>query len=271
MNTQTVKASPRRFIVAASLLLFLSAVPVFSQDERATSRQGLAATGYMTSPEVSDDLDGTNDEYFYKFLAGPGKLTVILEVVANETNAGATLDLFGANSRAILSNILAQGVDGSSERVSRSITLAKAQEIVIRIKGMKYGSSAGYPGIYKIRLEGPAARFADAGPAMVPGPEKGPELPQPAAPDPDKVPEVPQSAATGNKPEAAPTDGTDQAKESNDLPSDAAAPNEKPASAPSNKSSKGKKTEKVESAIDKATTKSQKLLDLIEKVKPKKP
>lgn len=78
----------------------------------------------LTSSEINDDLDGSGDEYFYKFSVGAGKLTVTFEVKASGTNAGATLDLFDANSRPILSDVLAQGVDGGSERVVKSVQIS---------------------------------------------------------------------------------------------------------------------------------------------------
>ncbi|HEX8264337.1 MAG TPA: hypothetical protein VF596_02860, partial [Pyrinomonadaceae bacterium] len=135
---------------ALGMLLFISVTPSFGQGDppiktkdvetrRSETVEGLIDTGFMTTPDISDDLDGSDDEYFYKVLAGPGKLTVTMEVVANGTNAGAYLDLFGPNSKAILSNMLVQGIDGGSDKVTKSVNIAKKQIIVIRIKGIKYG------------------------------------------------------------------------------------------------------------------------------------
>jgi hypothetical protein len=116
--------------------------------ERGSSRE----TAFLVQGNsVTDDLDGSGDAYFYKFLAGPGKVTITLEVEANETNAGATLDVFGTGPRAIVSNVLAQGVDKGSETVERSFKLAKQQSIVIRIKGIRYGDSGG-TGSYTITI-----------------------------------------------------------------------------------------------------------------------
>lgn len=238
MKTQTVNTNTTRFFLVAAaalgMLLFVSITPSFGQKEqaeRATSRDGLTETGFMTNPEVSDDMDGTDDEYFYKFQAGPGKLTVTLEAVANETNAGATLDLFGVNSKPILSNMLAQGVDGGSERVSKSVNLAKAQDIIIRIKGLKYGSSAGYAGIYKIRLEGTAVSFNDVGPADGRVEAKEPDVAQSDGPVEVKKADVPQS------------DGPVEVKE----------------------------PDAVDRVIEKGKAKSNKLLELLKKVKTKIP
>ena len=102
--------------------------------------------------QVTDDLDGSDESYWYKFTVGPGKVTITLEVDANETNAGATLDVFSVSSRPILSNVLAQGVDKGSERVEKSIKLTKQQTIIVRIKGIKYGDSGG-TGTYTITVQ----------------------------------------------------------------------------------------------------------------------
>jgi hypothetical protein len=253
MNTQTVNTSTTRtFLVAAAavgMLLFSFTTQTFGQKEpfeprRATTRDGLIDTGYMTNADLSDDLDGSEDEYFYKFQASPGKLTVTLEVDANETNAGAYLDLFGADSKAILSNLLAQGVDGGSERVTKSVTLAKKQEIVIRIKGIKYGSSGG-TGTYKILLEGPAANFKDAAPSEGPVEVK--------------------------KPDVAPSEGTGQNKEPDAAQSNGTGQDKKATEAPSAEKVQDKKADVVDRVIEKGKTKTKKLLTVLDKIKAKIP
>lgn len=254
MNTKIANTKATRSVLittaAVGMLLFSFTTQSFGQKEpveqkRATSRDGLTDTGFMTNPNLSDDLDGNEDEYFYKFHAAPGKLTVTLDVKANETNAGATLDLFGVNSKAIMSNLLAQGVDGGSERVSKSVNLAKAQDIIIRIKGLKYGSSASYPGIYKIVLEGPAADFKGTAPS--------------------------DGAGADNKPAPAPTNETGQDTSPNAGPSDNKAQDKKSATTPPVEAGKDKKSGAVDRVIDKTKKESGKWLDLLEKVKTIKP
>jgi hypothetical protein len=266
MKTQTLNTiTTRPILVAAAvgMLLFSFATESFGQKEpvetqRATTRDGLADTGYMTKADVSDDLDGSEDEYFYKFQAGPGKLTVTLEVVANETNAGAYLDLFAINSKATLSNMLAQGVDGGSERVSKSVNLAKAQDIIIRIKGIRYGSSGG-TGTYKILLEGPGATFKDVAP-----PDGTVEVKKPDEAPPDGTVEV-------SNPDAAPSAGTVEVKKPDEAPSDVPVEVKKPDVAPSDGPAEVKKPDVVDRAIEKGKTKSQKLLDVLNKAKAKIP
>lgn len=135
-------------MVIVTLLLFASVSPALGQ--RSEDRDNPTP---LKSKEVSDQLDGSEDEYFYQFTAGPGKLTVTFEVKAAGTNAGAYLDLFNAKSRPILSNVLAQGVDGSSERVVETAQISQRQTMTLRIKGIKYGSSGGQ-GTYKVLLDG---------------------------------------------------------------------------------------------------------------------
>src|SRR4029079_2793705 len=160
----------------AAVLLCASISPAFGQ-ERSEDRD---KPTLITSNEINDNLDGSGDQYFYKFRAGPGKLTVRLEVKASGTNAGATLDLFDNKSRPVLSDILAQGVDGGAERVVNSVQISTKQDVVLKIKGIKYGDSGG-TGTYRVALSGavnmaPAAApaggaAAPAGGAAAPGPK----------------------------------------------------------------------------------------------------
>lgn len=165
-------------MVIVAVLFCASVIPAFGQ-ERSEDRDKPTP---LTSTEINDNLDGSNDQYFYKFSAGPGKLTVTLEVKASGTNAGAMLDLFDNKSRPLLSDVLAQGVDGGVERVVNSVQISTKQDVVLKIKGVKYGDNGG-TGTYKIALSGavniapaaaPAAGGAPApagGGAAAPGPK----------------------------------------------------------------------------------------------------
>lgn len=152
-------------LIIAVFLIFASMSPAFGQ-ERSTDRDNPTP---LTAKVVTDELDGTDTAYFYKFTAGPGKLTVTIEVKASGTNAGAMLDLFDAQSRPILSDVLAQGVDGGSERIANSVQLSGKRDIVLRVKGLKYGDTGG-TGTYKITLDGPVVVAPGAAPAPAPAP-----------------------------------------------------------------------------------------------------
>src|SRR5688572_23957021 len=100
--------------VLLALLTLTGAAFAQPEQERSEDRDKPAM---LLSNEISDDLDGTEQEYFYSFTAGPGKLTITFEVDAASTNAGAYLDLFDTAGKSILSNVLVQGIDGGKERV----------------------------------------------------------------------------------------------------------------------------------------------------------
>lgn len=152
MNSYSIGRTRVRFYPACLLIaamLLASGNPAFGQN-RSSDRDNPTP---LKSRMVSDRLDGSDDEYFYQFSAGPGKLTITFDVKADGTNAGAYLDLFDANSNPILENVLAQGVDKGSERLVRSVQISRRQNIIMRVKGIRYGDSGG-TGIYKIRLDG---------------------------------------------------------------------------------------------------------------------
>lgn len=151
-------------LVSAAFLIFASMSSAFGQ-ERSTDRDNPTP---ITAKVISDDLDGSDTAYFYKFTAGPGKLTVTIEVKASGTNAGAMLDLFDANSRPLLSDVLAQGIDGDTERIVNSVQLSGKRNILMRIKGLKYGDTGG-TGTYKITLDGTVV-VPQAAPAAAPAP-----------------------------------------------------------------------------------------------------
>lgn len=223
-------------VLFAAVLLIFTGAPA---QDRSEDRNNPTL---VTANEITDDLDGAENEYFYKFTAGPGKLTVTLEVDANETNAGANLDLFTDTNKPIMQNMLVQAIDGGSDRGSRSVKLRKKQIIIIRIKGLKYGTSGRYTGTYKILLEG-AVDFKLAAPAEG---QVQPETPV-AAPD---------ENAQNNQPDPAPS---------------AVAATDNPEAARSTPTSENKKPDVVDRALEKEKTKSQKLRGLLDKVKAKIP
>lgn len=159
--------SSGRFYAASmfitAILICASISAAFGQ-ERSTDRD---KPTLLTSNKVDDDLDGSDTTYFYKFTAGPGKLTLTFEVKASGTNAGAMLALFDARSRPLLSDVLAQGVDGGSERQVNSVQLRSRQDLLLSIKGLKYGDSGG-TGTYTVTLDGPVVVSQGAAPAPAP-------------------------------------------------------------------------------------------------------
>ncbi len=151
-------------ILATFTILFLLASSAVVAQERSEDRDNPTP---INSKEISDDLDGSEDTFYYVLTVGPGKLTITFEVKANDTNAGAYLDVFDTKSNAILSNVLAQGVDKGSERVVKTINSAKQRNLILRITGIKYGSSGG-GGTYKVLFDGAIVIAPPAAPAEKP-------------------------------------------------------------------------------------------------------
>ena len=106
---------------------------------------------------LTGELDGTDESHSYTLtITGPGKVTLIFDVKASGTNAGAYFDLLDGKGRAILSDVLVQGVDSGSERISKSVNFIKPQVLTLRVKGIRYGSSGGN-GVYSVQIDGPVA------------------------------------------------------------------------------------------------------------------
>ena len=160
MNTPGLRGNSARIypvcLAIATLLLFVSISQAFGQG-RSEDRNNPTP---LKSKQVTDQLDGSEDEYFYQFSAGPGKLTVSFEIKASGTRAGAHLDLFDADGGPILSSVLEQGVDGGGRRDVKSAQLAQRQTLIMRIKGINNGGIGGR-GTYQVLLDG-AVDFAPA-------------------------------------------------------------------------------------------------------------
>ncbi len=101
----------------------------------------------LDSLTLRGSLSGSDNERYYSFIGGTGKTELHFEVKASGDNAGATFDLFDKKSRAIVSNVFVQSVNRSAERQIETFQ----QEVILRIKGMRYGSNGGQ-GVYRVRI-----------------------------------------------------------------------------------------------------------------------
>jgi len=157
----------------------------------------------LSSTELRGELDGTDTEYFYSFVAGPGELTLTFDVKATGTNSGATFDLFDKNSRPLLSSVLVQAIDRGSDRSVQTIQLLSSQAILMRIKGIDYGGS-GNRGAYLVRLNGPVAQGgSSARPPSTAGGNKN---------EPASEPLSKEGNRPANKPPSRPDSSADAAK-----------------------------------------------------------
>lgn len=105
----------------------------------------------LRSAEITGDLDGSGSEYFYSFIAGPGELTITVDVKSSTGQGLLNFELLDKNAAtAILCCEYAQADgDGLSGRDMKSVKLANQQPVVLHVIGGKAGK-----GTYRIRLSG---------------------------------------------------------------------------------------------------------------------
>ena len=108
----------------------------------------------VKSNEINGELDASGDEYFYSFLAGPGELTITVDVKSSTGQALLNFELLDKNAAAaILCCEYAQADgDGQSARNVKSVTLAKRQLVILHATIGKAGV-----GTYRVRLSGAVA------------------------------------------------------------------------------------------------------------------
>jgi len=100
----------------------------------------------LSSNELKGSLGGVDKEFYYSFVAGPGKITVTVDIKASEGVTNMTLN-FSAESADIL--VMPLATHRGSKRESDSFNLDERQTVV-----MKLASTGSYKGSYQIRLGG---------------------------------------------------------------------------------------------------------------------
>jgi hypothetical protein len=103
--------------------------------------------------EITGELDDSGDEYFYSFPAGPGELTITVDVKSSTGQALLNFELLDKNAAAaILCCEFAQADgDGQSARVVKGVRLGKRQTVVLHVTVGKSGR-----GTYRVRFSGSA-------------------------------------------------------------------------------------------------------------------
>jgi hypothetical protein len=139
----------KSLLLAASLLVLVAATAsAFAQ-----SRDRDHPTPF-TSDEIKGQLKGEEIEYFYSFTAGPGELTITVDVKSSDGTTGTAFELLDADANKVL--ICCEGAQadsgGQSGREVVSIKLAKRQTVILHLTPFKYGT-----GTYRVRISGAAA------------------------------------------------------------------------------------------------------------------
>lgn len=141
----------KRSILLGISLLFLVAV---TGSAVAQSRNRDHPTR-LTSDEIKGELNGSEIEYFYSFTAGPGEVTLTVDVKSSDGTTGINFELLDKNASApLLCCEFAQADStGTTGRDVKSVKLAKGQTVVLHLTPFKIGK-----GTYRVRISG-AAEF----------------------------------------------------------------------------------------------------------------
>ena len=107
----------------------------------------------LSSGDVTGTLNDHNQESFYSFTAGPGEVTITLDVQARRNDIGnMSFELLARDgSTSLLCCYGAQGDSGGTGRDTASIKLPKRQTVVLYIKSGPVGG-----GTYHVRVTGAA-------------------------------------------------------------------------------------------------------------------
>lgn len=141
----------RSLTIALSLVLFI--VVALSGAAAAQSKDRDHPTR-VTSNEINGELDASGDEYFYSFTAGPGELTLTVDVKSSTDQALLNFELLDSRAAAaiICCEFAQADGDGQSARVIKSVKLGKRQTVVLHVTVGKAGR-----GTYRVRLTGAVA------------------------------------------------------------------------------------------------------------------
>jgi hypothetical protein len=108
----------------------------------------------VKSNEINGELDASGDEYFYSFFAGPGELTITVDVKSSGGTAGINFELLDKNAAtAIICCEFAQADStDQSGRDVKSVKVRSRQRVILHLTQFKYGT-----GTYRVRLGGAVA------------------------------------------------------------------------------------------------------------------
>jgi len=139
----------RSLSIALSFLLFI--VVALSGSAAAAQSKDRDHPTRVTSNEINGELDASGDEYFYSFTAGPGELTLTVDVKSSTDQALLNFELLDSHAAAaiICCEFAQADGDGQSARVMKSVKLGKRQTVVLHVTVGKAGR-----GTYRVRLSG---------------------------------------------------------------------------------------------------------------------
>lgn len=117
----------------------------------------------LNSDELRGVLTGNGGESFYSFTAGPGELTITVEVKSREGTLAMPFELLDTNAAdSLLCCEFAQADgDGLTGRAVKSVTIKGRRTVILHLTENKYGA-----GTFFVRLSGAVAFAAKSGSAQ---------------------------------------------------------------------------------------------------------
>jgi hypothetical protein len=137
--------------VGFGLVLFLFAL-VGTAAAQSSNRDNPTA---LNSGEINGSMNNHNGESFYSFTAGPGELTITVDVTVNhrrdETQIGVlNFELLGRDaSTSLLCCEFAQTGDSGTGRTVKSVRLTRRQTVILHTTNGPVGG-----GTFRVRLSG---------------------------------------------------------------------------------------------------------------------
>lgn len=109
-----------------ALLLFL-AMPASAQS---TDRDNPTM---LASNEIKDEGTGKSVEYYYGFTAGPGEVTITLDLKARAYSTAVRFELLDAESNQILAHNMNAATTTGAERVVKKARVREKQSVVLKL------------------------------------------------------------------------------------------------------------------------------------------
>lgn len=136
----------RSIFVGISLLFFIAVTG--SAVAQSTNRDHPTR---LTSDEIKGELNGEEIEYFFSFTAGPGEVTLTVDVKSSDGTTGINFELLDRNAATplICCEFAQADSTGTTGRDVKSVKLAKNQTVVLHLTPFKYGK-----GTYRVRISG---------------------------------------------------------------------------------------------------------------------
>jgi hypothetical protein len=154
MLKQDNMPAPRRFnpFFAATLFMLLACLgPASAQSTDRDNPTPLA------SNEIKGEGPGKDAEYYYSFTAGPGEVTITVDLKATAYSTAVRFELLDADSK----QLLAHNMNATSARAERVVERVKVREKQTVILKLVLDSNTGE---YMVRLSG-AVKFGGSGPS----------------------------------------------------------------------------------------------------------